>query len=155
MIKPLEQFYCDTCGELIEDVKNGWFEWLRETVGEKTFDHSFRICHHTKECRLHSGGWVADSSLVEFTKEKGIIRLLKFLDMGETIISTDNYDGPSIRDFREYTEIFRRLAIPYYEEARQYWNEAEHDGEHHGVNEIALYLPDRLERLVKKYSESD
>ena len=27
-LRPLEQFICDECGELIEKLEDGWLEWI-------------------------------------------------------------------------------------------------------------------------------
>ena len=30
MLKPLKQFYCDSCNQIIEKPKDGWVEWLNK-----------------------------------------------------------------------------------------------------------------------------
>jgi hypothetical protein len=151
MIEPLRQYYCDTCGNLIEKPSDGWVEWLNEEINGQRINHAFRICHHKTVCRKYFDYRTADGSLEDFLGVNGLIHLLRFLDPDKTI--AENYHGPILSDIREYIEIFRRLQIPHYEEARQYWDEAEIDGENDGSNEIALYLPDRLIRLIEKYSK--
>ena len=44
LMKPLKQFRCDTCGQLIESPVEGWVEWVwdRNTRNAR----AFRICHH-------------------------------------------------------------------------------------------------------------
>ena len=46
MIKPLEQFYCDECGQLIKEIRDGWVEWIDEEVNGKKHSYGFRIVHH-------------------------------------------------------------------------------------------------------------
>ena len=46
------KYYCDTCEKEIVDFEKGWVEWLEDfNTGECS---EFRICHHTKECQVHS-----------------------------------------------------------------------------------------------------
>ncbi|MFT4565677.1 MAG: hypothetical protein ACI9FN_000630 [Saprospiraceae bacterium] len=80
-----------------------------------------------------------------------INNLLSFIDVGP--YHEPEYHGPSVKDLREYTEIIRRLNIPFYEEARLYWNDAISDGFFDGANEGLIYSPDFLETLIKKYSQ--
>lgn len=155
MLKPLEQFYCDTCDELIEKPEHGWFEWIKERDDEgNLINYNFRICHHKRDCQeLIKHPHVADIPLSDFIKERGIIRLLNFIDMGKTIINDSNYEGPMIKNYREFVEVFRRLTLPYYEEARRYWDIADSNGDHYGVNEVALYVPDRLKKIIEEYAD--
>jgi hypothetical protein len=43
-LKPLQQFVCDTCGELIQSVDQGYVEWLWDDKGGNARD--FHIVHH-------------------------------------------------------------------------------------------------------------
>jgi NAD-dependent dihydropyrimidine dehydrogenase PreA subunit len=154
MLEPLKQFYCDTCGNIIEKPEDGWVEWIGKSIDGKKVNYDFRICHHKRECQIMiEEPYLKDLPLVSFIGEKGIIRMLNFIDIGKTFESDENYSGPFLKNFRQYTEFFRRLTIPYYEEARIHWADAEYDGEHSGQNEVSLYLPDRLKRLVEKYAK--
>lgn len=48
---------------------------------------------------------------------------------------------------------WRRLHLPYYEEARRYFDEAQADGTLDGVNEIELYRERTLHDLVSTYGD--
>ena len=41
-LKPLEQWVCDECGEVIEEASHGYLEWV---VDADTRAHGFRIVH--------------------------------------------------------------------------------------------------------------
>jgi hypothetical protein len=164
MLTPLNQFICDTCGEIINEPKEGWIEWISD-IDEKNgkfIDHSFRIVHHFAHSPLaetkpdgcyqhqHALGR-SDSHLHQFiSDEYKMAHILKFLDIGP--YHQPNYKGPSVRDMREYVEVMRRLTIPYYEEARQYWNEAQSDGYFADANEIWVYGASNLQTLIEQYS---
>lgn len=61
--------------------------------------------------------------------------------------------GCLISDFKEFPDFFRRLTIPYYEEARLYFDQARSDKDIAGdENEILIYTEDFLKRIVERYS---
>jgi hypothetical protein len=93
----------------------------------------------------------SDVNLSDFLGEIGIINLLCMIDPGP--YHSRVFKGPSIKDFREFVEIARRLTIPYYEEARQWWIEATNDGYFSGSNEIYIYLPKSLKQMIEHYSK--
>lgn len=74
-----------------------------------------------------------------------------FLDPGSR--HTPEYLGPKLRDLREWVELYRRLHIPYYEEAREYWDRADERGYFDGANELWTYLPDNLKRLIEQFGD--
>jgi hypothetical protein len=151
-MKPLEQFICDTCGQIINSIDDGYVEWLSyhdETLNER-IAKDFRIIHHKTKCfKLDHKYGQSTLPLKEFTGTTGLIHLLKLLDIGP--FHEPIYSRPDIKDFREYTEFFRRLTLPYYEEARQWWSEATSDGYLENYNEIPIYFPDNLKRMIEHY----
>jgi len=50
-----------------------------------------------------------------------------------------------------FTELFRRLHIPYYEEARIYFDEARSDGFFEGHNEFTIYSQPNLINIIEEY----
>lgn len=155
MLKPLEQFFCDTCGKVIDDIDKGWVEWLDETDEETgvSLNSNFRICHHNTRCqKLADHHDCSDLPLSEFTGNVGRIQLLSLIDIG--LYHNSDYTGPGIKDFREYVEFTRRLTLPYYEEARMYWDQAISDGFISDESEISIYMPDYLQRMIAEYAPS-
>ena len=163
MLIPLEQFVCDTCGQIINSPKEGWLEWIskydKETGKRET--HSFRIVHHylasplssTDDvgCYQHNGqSGRKDLHLDDFLEENHkMAYILKFLDMGS--IHDPDFRGTELTDIRQYVETVRRLTIPYYEEARLYWDRAREDGYFESANEIWVYAVGNLKRLIETY----
>lgn len=160
MLNPLTQFYCDTCGGLINSPEEGWIEWI--TKDNQV--HSFRIIHHflhspiaspTNEgCYQHT--WKlgkSDSHLDHFIDEDyKMARILKFLDIGP--YHDPDYIGSKVTDIREYVEMVRRFTIPYYEEARKYWEVAMADGFFQDSNEVTIYSVNNLKRIIERYSNN-
>lgn len=162
-MKPLQEWICDTCGGVIKNPEQGWIEWLRDDDGKVG---GFRICHAAtfsplardegggsascQEYRLHPN--VQDLPLGASVGPEGLIHMLTWIDVGKTL--EEEYSGPRVRDFRNWTETCRRLLLPYYEEARLYWDKASADGFFAHANEVFVYLPDTLEELVARYGRS-
>lgn len=154
-LKPLEQWICDECGELIASPGDGYVEWISERLGDA---HGFRIVHHAPRSPLRPDGNCyqytgmpgrKDLPLTYFVGEEGIILLLSLVDPGEHCLK--EYHGSLVTDLRGWTDLFRRLHVPYYEEARQYWARAEADGFFGDRNEVSIYLPSTLKELIEQY----
>jgi len=148
-LTPLQQWICDSCGELIQSPEEGWVEWVR---GEGDKCGEFKIVHQLvysprkprKGCYHHTNrGGRLDIHLSRFIGPEGLIELYAFLDPAH---------GPGIADMGEFIELMRRLTIIYYEEARLYWNKALSDG--FGANEISIYLPENLKEMIEEYGTS-
>jgi hypothetical protein len=151
MLTPLTQFICDSCKELIEMPDDGWIEWESFSENGRQIDRNFRICHHSMRCqRLANHPNCSDLPLREVVGDNAYAFIYKHLDVGP--YHSPKYQEPSIVDFRQYTDLMRRLTLPYFEEARQWWNEASVDGYFSGENEILIYRPDNLKRMIEHYS---
>ncbi len=159
MLTPLEQWYCDNCGEVIQSAREGYLEWLNDGKA-----HSFKIVHHAPASPRRPGGGDCyhytrhrhrrDINLDSFVGPAGMARLLSFLDVGP-IHDPDAEHSPQVQNMREFAELMRRLTIPYYEEALRYWSRADADDYFGGANEVWIYLPDTLRTLIERYGEED
>jgi hypothetical protein len=155
-LTPLRQWICDRCGQVIRSADDGWLEWLSDANGKA---HSFKIVHHAQAsprgergCYFHENHPdLMDMHLDGFVGEHASV-LFSFLDVGP-MHDKDGKDVPQCRNVREVVELMKRLTVPYYEEARQYWGVALEDGFFEGANENWPYLPKNLKLLVKSYSE--
>jgi hypothetical protein len=160
MLIPLKQFICDTCGEIIEKPEDGWIEWIHSDDGMQT---EFNIVHHAgssprkifnhEGCYQHGGrNGRMDNNLNQYINPNVIMSfLLHFLDIGRHHDPSRNYIGKV--NISEYVELVRRLTIPYYEEARLYWEMAKNDGYFDGENEISIYSVNFLKGIIDKYSK--
>ena len=146
---PLKQWICDTCGELIKKPEEGWFEWLEDHNGA----HSFKIVHHATSSPKQRGCYqydnnpdVCDGHLDSYVGSEKLPFLYQFLDTGPIVGSKTRVQQSNIPAF---TEILRRLTLPYYEEARIYWSKAKSDGEFDEANEVSPYL--KLQDFVDRW----
>jgi len=151
-LKPLVQWYCDTCGEVIEKADDGWVEW----VWKDRTNSGFRIVHHVgalpdgRTCqRNRRTEGLADRGLKDFLGSYGQSLLLCMLDDGE--IADPKHTRPLSVDIREWLILFRRLNTPYYEEARLYMSKAKSDGYYNDWNQAAVFKDESLLELIKEY----
>ncbi|MCM0627474.1 hypothetical protein M5J14_23660 [Lysinibacillus sp. OL1_EC] len=146
-LEPLNQWVCDSCGEIIDGPENGWLEWYRDINGSSNYGKGkgFRIVHHDKKCMYNEHALfqqnklTADMHLDSFVGPDGLVYLL----------SKIQYD--SVEDNAELVEIIRRLHVPYYEEALLYHHAAEEDGYFDGENEITRYTTRTSKYILNNY----
>lgn len=151
MLNPLEQFICDSCGQVM-GLDDGCLAWL-QGAGQKAT--GFRIVHNRIGCHYppHTQN-LSDLPLRNVAGVNGMAQLYALLDIGP-------YHDPhgqcvlQVANIREYMEVLRRLTLPFYEEARLYWNDAQSDGYFDGANEVGIYLPSTLENLISRYGRRD
>ena len=152
-LKPLEQFICDHCHEVIRNPQEGYVEWMDGYDNGVYITWNYRIVHHALHSPRTSGncyyGYNNNLPLAEFLGHRGMVLLLSFLDVGP--YHQRDYQAPGIRNMREFVEFIRRVTILYYEEAKLYWNEALGDGFFEGANETSIYSPETLQSLLQKY----
>lgn len=151
---PLQQWFCDRCGDVIEKPGDGWLHW-RDDAAKGV--HTIEILHHLRASPrggahgCYPESMDSDMHLDVMLGARGIAHMLAKVDVGEY----HDRDGQSLGkvDLRNWTEIVRRLHIPYYEEARRHFREARSNGDLDGINEVALYLEDTLKQIVEDYAD--
>jgi hypothetical protein len=92
-----------------------------------------------------------DLDLPFFLGTQGLIEAANWIDLGSAW--DEEYRGPEVENLREWAVIFRRLHLPYYEEARPYLEQAKAGGEFGDNNEVSFYLPETLKEIIKYYTE--
>jgi len=148
-MEPLQEWICDTCGR-VTDIDDGWLEWL----SPKTGPHSFRITHRKDRCFKHTDhNDRSDMHLEEFVGANGLQGFLAMLDVGP--ILDPRGPRPDPPETRSLVEVMRRLHIPHYEEARQYFNQARADGYFSDHNEVSIFQPKTCRAIIERYEEED
>lgn len=146
-MEPLNQWICDTCGEVIERPEDGYVIWKEDEEGKLD---DILIIHRNglpnKSCDDKSYRLSLD--LESFIGANGLVRLLSIVDPGP--YHCNEYSN-KVSNMRKFVDVIRRLHIPYYEEARLYWHEALADGFFNGANEVWMYLPRTLQELIERY----
>jgi hypothetical protein len=146
-LEPLEQWICDTCGELIAEAKDGWLEWQRKERPDGSYGRfAFRICHHLlaspRKKENPEGCYRNKQShnhLREFLGPDGLTAFVGMIERGE------------IDDLKNWAEIVRRLFTPGYEEARQHFREAVEEGLLEDVDEGRMATVETLARITNDF----
>ena len=149
MDEPLKIWYCDVCGKPINNLDEAMLIWRSEN--DKDFD--FKIVHQTthlkKGCDIREYPYSAHVS--EFLGDKGLTYLLSFLSLGK---ARKEKSYRSVKDMDEFVDLIRRFQIPYYEEARRYFQTPETQELIEGTNEYYPYMPKILKRIIEVNTHS-
>ncbi|MFC1972063.1 hypothetical protein ACFLVE_01490 [Chloroflexota bacterium] len=140
---PLKQWICDSCGGIIEKPEDGWLEWY----SKESVESNFRIVHHNRSCmyddlRKHNI-LVSDLNLTDVIGTHGLANSLFRIELSEKGVD-------KIQDLKEFVEILRRLHVPYWEEARLYWDRALKEGFHDGCD----FGENTLRSIIEEFEQS-
>lgn len=145
MDKPLTSWYCDVCGDKIEEVSQGYVIW--KSTDELKY-HDFKIIHKTK-CDLDD--YPASAALEDYLGENGLSYLLSKLSIGPIKKSLGQGSHCQITETDEFVDFMRRVQTPFYEEARRYFSNHDLLDDLSDSNEVSPYITRELEKLIKRY----
>ncbi len=135
------QWVCDVCKKPIQKPEDGYVVWNDDGQGPKDI-----LVIHQGDCDDDSRE--NSAPLTDFLGANGIARLTAMMSNGPLIA-----DGPrTIADLEGFTDFFRRMQLPYYEEARRNFKNSDVRADFHGANEIAPYLPHNL-KTISEYPD--
>lgn len=117
----MEKLTCDSCGQEIKNVQDGWVEWISFAERDKT-GQGLRLVHKNSRnnslCQYDQraeydkhGGILSDNALEQFIGPDGLMRLLVMISENELSKA-------------EVLEMIKRLHIPGYDQAKNYFDEA-------------------------------
>lgn len=146
---------CDTCGQPITSVEDGWVEWLsRSLPGDdyKRQDHSLRLVHKrhasprsntAHACYYNKDQWyqrdkstVSDLPLSSFLDSDGLMILLEFASDGRF-------------ELDELIEMIKRLHIPGYDQARNSFEAAISDGTFEPNTKPGFYRQENIQDTLR------
>ncbi len=150
-LKPLEEWICDSCGEVVvaDQTGSGYLQWAEMP---SDLAGGFRIVHNKAGCLKQEDlpALTADIELEHWTGADGLVALMAFVDHGR--YHGKNESSPPKVMLDQWAEIVRRLHVPYYEEARQYWEKAEEDGLFEDLNDEQIFYSSFLQEIIGKYA---
>ena len=149
MLEPLRQWFCDECGEVIESPDDGVLEKIK---GKDGLLYDLKIVHHKDECQHHRDELhLMTTELNAITGVNGLAYLLFLIDPD---LAANPKPLPSqVKDPRECAEIFRRLLIPHYEEARRYMLRAKNKGLIHSLSGLVIGDEETLKEIITEYRD--
>lgn len=148
--QPLTVWQCDKCRGAV-DAQNGWVEW---EAGSDFGPRDFHIVHNDRHCYFHDASpFRKDCHIQDFLGAKGAYNLQTLVQPAPFFV--DNFAGGNwlAPDLRGFYELYRRLQVPYYEEARPYFREAYRDGEMDGANETTISSPVFCKKIYETYGK--
>jgi len=145
MDKPLTVWYCDVCGDRIEDSSKGYVIWQ---TSKDMKGRNFKIIH---QGQCDQRDFHSSAALNDFLGIEGLTNLLSFLSLGPIKKQIGQTPHCGIIDFDEFVDFFRRVQTPHYEEARRAFGNHELLEWFSDSNEVGPYLPDRLRDIIGRY----
>lgn len=142
MDQPLTRWYCDVCGEPIDDVHQGYVTWRHD---EQLRDGGFKIIHKKKCDRREDP---SSSPLADFLGIEGLNKILSMVTYGP-LVARGAGQNPGVMDMDEFVDFIRRVQVPFYEEARRRFSEGEVQEHWAGANERLPYMQDSLRQTIE------
>jgi hypothetical protein len=148
--QPLTAWHCDVCGELVhKDEEN----WKRE--GYVYWDDDRKIgpvlIHKTTCLTREIDELESSSELADFLGPDGLVKLTAFLSWG-LVRSTHAGRSPTgcqlELDPDKFVDFFRRVQLPYYEEARARLQDRARWEDLADASEVFPYTHDYLQRVL-------
>lgn len=147
-MKPLTTWTCDTCGEQVEP-KRG-VVLARWTPDEDRRLTGFIIVHKNIDGRHcdpgNASGYRWNVDLHTLLGQDGMANLLAYLSAGPL---KGGGGASNLESIDEFIDLFRRLQVPYYEQARHRFGDEDVTYAYGDANEYFPYMPDQLERIAK------
>ena len=147
LLAPCRQFFCDTCGEVIESPSDGYVEFEKD---ERHLQHNYNIVHNDSRCLKDLN---SSYELERLLGRQGIGLLSSWIHVGP-ITDPIGRERSEYRSVIEFAEFFKRLQLPYYEQARHYLQRAASAGYIDG-NATGSHDPQRLESIATIFLEED
>lgn len=150
-LEPLKQWICDACGGIIEKSEDGWWEFI-ETKDNLVYGDRIVHCGNDSNCYYNEqalrgeGKIVGSLPLGQILGAGGLGHMLHRLELSQQV------QGKTEERFnmQDYVDIMRRLYLPYWEEARLYWERARRDGFHDACD----FSEQELVRIINEYAEN-
>lgn len=147
---PLTTWICDTCGGTIDNPGRAIVTW-RDDHDLRAYE--FLLVHKNIDgfnCDPGSlAGFSSSLDLDGLLGVDGAAWLLALLSAGPLKEPSDFM--PRVKDFDGFVDLFRRLHTPWYEEARQRFNEGSVRDQLSDANEVLPYT----ERVLKAIAEDE
>ncbi|MEG2992209.1 MAG: hypothetical protein RR818_12840 [Citrobacter sp.] len=144
--KPLTKWHCDVCGELIENVKDGYVIW------KPVEGYGFKIIH---KVRCDQRDHLSSKALGEFLGTEGLTYLLSHLTDGPIQQRMRRGSAQDLPNLDQFADFMRRVQVPFYEEARRLFGTQRVIDDFSDANEYMPYCSDRLERMIKSQKDDE
>jgi len=145
MLKPLQEWICDVCDKVIEKPEDGF---ITASINKQEEYYGFKICHKEK---CADNNRLPFSELQKLLGENGINNFLSLISAGLFKNELGEKSRILVENFDEFVDLFRRLQIPYYEEARTKFNNQKVIEYFSDSNEVGFYFSKELKRIITNF----
>lgn len=146
MLRPLQQWYCDVFGDVIEEPELGYVIWKLDNQGRY---FGFKVIHQTMCDRKGHDGSV---DIQSFTGQDGLTMLLAFFSAGPIKNRLGQKCECEVVDVDEFVDFMRRMQLPFYEEARRRFADADVLDRFADANEVSPYQVEVLRKIAARKS---
>ena len=126
-----KSWICDTCGEVIENPKDGWVEWITFEDSDRVRRYrDLRLVHHRPASPHKEGGGCQFNQRYEFERDGGTVMDYHLPDLlgVDGLMMLLSMVAEEMFPLNEILEIIKRLHILGYEQARMYFDRAISEG---------------------------
>lgn len=134
---------CDECQNEILKSDDGYVLYEKD---KNSLAHNFRIIHKIK-CDKSPDS--LSMALSNFLGTQGLVYLTSFLSIGPISKQFGDNSSAGVKDFDEFVDFFRRVQIPFYEQARMKFSPHLFNENNLEPSGILDYMPKNLERISK------
>ena len=132
----VDKWYCDSCGQVIESVDQGWVENLWKCSEGKSKRYGLRIVHYEEKCMYNDYEHFHRVPLSFYTGQDGLMQLL-------TLISDGVFENND-----EILEVIKRIFIEDYEKARFHFEAAISEGYFEPNTKAGFYTESDIQRTM-------
>lgn len=136
-------WYCDICGEPIQEAGDGLVFWLHENQRIT----GYRLVHAVT-CDLPH--LTAFENLSNLLGVDGLVNLTGYLTVGPLLRAQGRDEESEVQNVPEFIELVRRLHVPHYEEARKYFGHPSVVEHYIEAQEVAPYKQEQLADIIKR-----
>ncbi len=147
MLMPLSQWYCDVCDQIIKKPEDGYVVWKCD---KDLLNSDFRIVHQSR-CDYRRDIYISSMPLKSFLGHDGRSYLLSFLSLGPVKFNISRESCASAKDLDQFVDFFRRVQVPYYEEARRKFASSNLLHDFSDANEFSPYTAEALRQIIQTY----
>ena len=141
---PLTCWRCDTCGELIEKVQEGYVVW-HSRYGKLA---DFKIIH---TCKCDANDHVSSAELARFLGPEGLSYVLSLASAGPIRLNGGSESPRTPANLDEFVDFIRRVQVPYYEEARAKFDDQQVREDFSSASEFSPYRIETLRQISQDY----
>lgn len=147
------KFQCDLTKEYFkyQELELLWFtKVVKEDQKTTCYIERFMLVKHgaySKILKSFENDWALNSRMLEKVLLENVVLFFTDILVGDSLNNKDTFE--KVTDLKSWNELFRRLTVPYYEEARHRLKESKQMDDFLFMTEFELLQPKRLSKFLK------